>query len=98
FALNSSTIPFSERGKLAKIAEYLKTNPDSKVLLVGFADKKTGNATINLRLSHSRAEVVATELRHQGIAPGRVIVEWKGDKEQPFNQNDWNRVVVIFEK
>jgi outer membrane protein OmpA-like peptidoglycan-associated protein len=78
--------------------EFLKANPDRKLLLIGYADKKTGNSTLNLSLSHNRVESVAAELQRQGISANRLIQEWKGDKEQPFSQNDWNRVVILVER
>jgi outer membrane protein OmpA-like peptidoglycan-associated protein len=98
FQLDSYKIPFSEQNKLRDVILYLKDHPDSKLLLVGYADKKTGNNSHNLRLSKNRAETVANELKYQGINSNRLIIEWRGDKEQPFAQNDWNRVVVMLER
>jgi outer membrane protein OmpA-like peptidoglycan-associated protein len=98
FPLNSYKIPFSEQNKLRDVILYLKDHPDTKLLLVGYADKKTGNNSHNLRLSKNRAETVANELKYQGVNPNRLIIEWRGDNEQPFAQNEWNRVVVMLER
>jgi outer membrane protein OmpA-like peptidoglycan-associated protein len=98
FQMNSHEISFSEQVKLRDVIQYLKDHPDSKLLLIGYADKKTGGTSYNLKLSKTRVETVASELKHQGINPNRLIMEWRGDKEQPFAQNDWNRVVIMLER
>ncbi|MDR0866632.1 MAG: OmpA family protein [Candidatus Symbiothrix sp.] len=98
FALNSADVPAAEQTKLREAVAYLNANPGSKILLIGYADKLTGNNSYNYKLSRKRAEAVADALKYQGINANRVIIEWKGDKEQPFAQNDWNRVVVMVER
>jgi outer membrane protein OmpA-like peptidoglycan-associated protein len=98
FTLDSYKIPYTEQNKVNDAIAFLKANPDSKLLLIGYADKKTGNTSHNLNLSRNRVEAVAAELKSHGINPNRIIQEWKGDKEQPFAQNDWNRVVILVER
>lgn len=73
----------------------MKKYPDSKVTVTGYADKKTGNAKINRDLSIKRANAVADALRLQhGIDAERIKVEAKGDTEQPYAENDLNRVSI----
>jgi len=98
FGLNSSKIENSELLKISEVADYLKKAPDSKILLIGYADKKTGNPRYNMNLSQKRVNAVSAELVRLGINSNRIITEWKGDKEQPFPQNEWNRVVVMVER
>ncbi|MDR3339746.1 MAG: OmpA family protein [Candidatus Symbiothrix sp.] len=98
FVLDSYIIEDSEQQKLIDVVEYLKGVPDSKLLLIGYADKNTGNSKYNLGLSQKRVEVVAAELESLGINPNNLVIDWKGDKEQPFSQNDWNRVVIMVER
>ena len=98
FGLDSYKIEPSEQRKIADVADYLKKNPDSKILIVGYADKRTGNPRYNLNLSQKRVDVVGAELKRLGINSNRIVSEWKGDKEQPFPQNEWNRVVVMVER
>jgi len=99
FGLDSYKIDQSEMHKIAEVADYLKNNPNSKLLIVGYADRKTGNPKYNLGLSQKRVDAVAAELKRLGITnANRVVSEWKGDKEQPFPQNEWNRVVVMVER
>ena len=60
------------------------------------ADKGTGNAKINEELAKKRANIVAERLiNHYGISADRLTVGSKGDEEQPFSTNDWNRVVIM---
>jgi outer membrane protein OmpA-like peptidoglycan-associated protein len=98
FTLNSTQIQFSEEHKFKEAVEFLQANPSSKLLLVGYADKKTGTSTYNYELSRKRVEVVSEELIRRGIDPNRLILEWRGDKEQPYVPNDWNRVVIMVER
>ncbi|MDR0768437.1 MAG: OmpA family protein [Dysgonamonadaceae bacterium] len=98
FGLDSYTIDISEYNKILAVADFLKDNPASKILLVGYADKKTGSSTYNYGLSKRRVEVVVNELKRLGIDSNRMIVEWKGDKEQLFNENEWNRTVIMVER
>ena len=81
--------------KVKDIADYLQTYPNAKVVMTGYADKGTGNASINARLAAKRAEVVSNTLMKQyGIAADRITYSSKGDTEQPFAQNDQNRVTI----
>ncbi|GHT14640.1 hypothetical protein FACS189426_21260 [Bacteroidia bacterium] len=98
FTLDSHVIQQVERYKIDDAVEYLKATPESKILLIGYADKQTATPPYNLKLSQKRVEAVAAEFKRLGIESNRIIVEWKGDKEQPFSQNDWNRVVIMVER
>ena len=61
------------------------------------ADKKTGTATINEKLSAERAQNVARILIDEyNISRDRVIVEWVGDREPPFDKPEWNRAVILY--
>jgi outer membrane protein OmpA-like peptidoglycan-associated protein len=98
FTLNSTQIQFSEEYKFKEATEFLNANPSRKLLLVGYADKKTGTSNYNYDLSRRRVETVSEELIRRGINPNRLILEWRGDKEQPYAPNDWNRVVIMVER
>jgi outer membrane protein OmpA-like peptidoglycan-associated protein len=98
FALDSYTIERSEYSKIQGVVDFLKNDPEAKILLVGYADRKTGNPTYNLGLSKKRVEAVQTEIKRLGINENRLLIEWKGDREQPFAANEWNRVVVMVER
>lgn len=84
------------KDKVKEVADYLKQHPNAKVSVTGYADKGTGNATINTSLSQKRAKTVADILKKQyGIDASRITVDYKGHNEQPFpNDNDKNRVTI----
>lgn len=94
FALNSAKIQNDQQAKIASLVEYLEKNPAAKVTVTGYADKNTGNATINSKLSEKRANNVAAELKAKGIAANRIVVDYKGDTVQPFNTPEENRVSI----
>lgn len=98
FNINSAVIQPQEQVSVYTTAEYLKGNPKAKVRVVGYADKGTGTAAYNEKLSEKRAKNVANELiKKYGISSDRVIVEWKGSSVQPYPQNNnWNRVVIFY--
>ena len=75
----------------------MKANPNATVKIVAYADKKTGTPAYNYTLSEKRAKAVAKALTDEyGISSNRISVEWKGDTEQPYAENDWNRVAIFF--
>jgi len=94
FTINSSFIRKSEQPKVEAIAEYMKANPDTKVVVTGYADKQTGTAAYNLKLSQRRAESVKAALVKAGIAADRIAAESKGDTVQPFEGMTKNRVAI----
>lgn len=94
FLINSSKIRPSEESKVDALAAYLKEHQEATVSICGYADKQTGNASINKRISQKRANSVAEALKAQGIAESRITVEAKGDTEQPFNSMEQNRVSI----
>ncbi|MCR4603398.1 MAG: OmpA family protein [Prevotella sp.] len=95
FTINSSRIDPTETQKIVDVVNYLNANPNAKVTITGYADKGTGNAQINERLGKNRAKVVTDRLVKQyKIDPARIITDSKGDTEQPFAENDKNRVSI----
>ena len=81
---------------IKEAADLIKTDPNAKIFVTGYADVQTGNAEINQRLSKERAEGVANKLVNvHGINAANITVDWKGDTVQPFAENDKNRCVII---
>ena len=96
FRLGSATIDKGQQISIFNTAKYLQDNPSAKVKVTGYADKKTGTASINEKLSEKRAKNVANTLINKyNINSNRVTVEWKGDREQPYAENAWNRVAIF---
>lgn len=98
FKLNSSVIDASQQVSIYNTAQYMKDNTSAKVRVVGYADKDTGTASYNEKISERRAKAVAdTLIKKYGISSDRVIVEWKGSSVQPYPQNNaWNRVAIFY--
>jgi len=85
-----------QKEKIARLAEYLKQNPEIKVIITGYADNATGTEIINNIISRQRAKNVAYELKNKyNIDPSRLLVKWYGCKVQPFSEIWKNRVSVI---
>lgn len=95
FRLNSSVIDKNQEGNIFNTSEYAKKH-NLPVKVVGYADKKTGTADYNQGLSERRARAVAKRLTDQyGIPTEKISIEWKGDTQQPYEINNWNRVVIM---
>lgn len=95
FTIASTKITIAEMQKVKEIADYLKKYPNAKVEITGYADKGTGNKTINSRLSAQRAKVVVDALvNNYGISSGRITSSSKGDSVQPFSEQVLNRVSI----
>jgi len=95
FRLNSATVDANQKISVYNTAEFIK-NTGEKIKVVGYADKKTGTSAYNLKLSEKRAKAVAKELTTKYNIPSeKIVVEWKGAAEQPYKENNWNRVVIM---
>ena len=95
FTINSYVISDEEAAKLVRYIDWLKANPDVNIAIGGHADKGTGTKRINQKLSEQRAAAVKDFLVERGIAESRIVsVVANGDRIQPFEENDLNRVVI----
>ena len=99
FTINSSKVEAKQQANIENIANFLKENEDVKVSIVGYADAKTGTPEYNKELSVKRAETVAEILSDKyGINKDRLTVEGLGDTVQKYQENDWNRAVIIVQE
>lgn len=80
---------------LAKCAEWAKKYPGKTISIDGYADKGTGNPTLNKEYAQKRAQTVAQKLQDKGVEASRLSVNSYGDTVQPFADNDRNRCVII---
>lgn len=68
-----------EEIKIAKMARIMKAFPDSKFIIYGSADSKTGTVNRNDFLSHCRADIVYNRLIIEyGIDPNQMTREYLG--------------------
>ena len=81
---------------LKEVAQFMKDNPDSKIKVVGYADKGTGNAKLNVMYAKRRAEQFKADLvKNYGCNAANIIIDSKCDTVQPFAENDKNRCVIV---
>jgi outer membrane protein OmpA-like peptidoglycan-associated protein len=72
--------------RLARVAEFLRQNPDRNVLIEGHTDS-TAPDDYNLTLSQRRANAVEDFLIAQGVDPTRISATGYGER-QPIATND----------
>ena len=80
---------------LDKAVEWAKNHADKKITVTGYADKGTGTARVNKKYSELRAKNVADALKAKGVPADQLVVDAKGDKVQPYAENDQNRCTII---
>lgn len=96
FTINRSNIRQTEVPKLRRLLKYLNEHPNAFIRLSGYADKETGTAAINMRLSRERCQAVSEWLQNEFISEDRIRRFAKGDKVQPFEIPEDNRVCVCY--
>ncbi|RYZ54508.1 MAG: OmpA family protein, partial [Proteobacteria bacterium] len=77
FATSQAGVTAKFQDSLDSLATTLKSNPQLKVTLVGYADR-TGSMNVNNRLSEERAESVAQELRGKGVMADQILIDSHG--------------------
>ena len=95
FRIASGKIDQNQYINIYNTARYALEN-NSKIYVVGYADEATGNPNINMTLSERRAKAVAKALVEKyGVSEDMIEVDFKGDTVQPYETNEWNRVVIM---
>lgn len=95
FRLNSAKIDKNQQINIYNTAEFVKEN-NAPIKVIGYADKKTGKSSYNMQLSEKRAKAVAKELIEKyGVSSEQISIEYRGSDEQPYSENNWNRVVIM---
>ena len=96
FTLNSAKISDIEMVNVFNIAQWMKENPEQNVAIAGYADKDTGTSSYNMALSKRRAQAVYDALVNKyGINPDRLAITAQGSDVQPYDVNNWNRIVIF---
>ena len=87
FDFNESEIRASDRRELDEVGEFLRSQPQSYVVLNGYTDN-VGSEEYNLALSRKRAESVASYLTGRpGVGRERIVLQWYG-YANPIASND----------
>lgn len=81
--------------QILKIGAFLKNHRECTVYVKSYADKGTGNPTLNLNYSKLRNEKAVRALVYAGVDPSIIVATYYGDTVQPFPENDKNRVTII---
>ena len=84
----------SQNAEIKAIADFVKNHKNCKVSVSGYADKGTGNPTINKKYSQQRADCATKALIKAGVPANIITAKALGDSVQPFADNDKNRVVI----
>lgn len=79
FAYDSSQVSPAERTKIETVADYLKSNPDTAVIIEGHCDER-GSREYNLALGERRALAVRSYLAGLGIGADRIQTKSLGEE------------------
>ena len=94
FDLGSAKLSEREKAHLEYFANNV-VDGDTQLLLTGSADKQTGTARGNQKLSEQRVETVKNLLTKLGAAEGNIETVANGDTKNVFDTPAKNRCVVI---
>ena len=98
FKINSAVVTNEEMVNVYNVAQWMKSNPDVNVIIRGYADRDTGTSDYNMKLSERRAQSVYDILtKDYGIDGSRLKCEQYGSDVQPYDINNWNRIVIFAE-
>ncbi len=93
FKIGSSKVTADQLPNVVMIADYMKHNPNSTVVIKGYASQD-GPKDLNERLARARAESVKDMLvRKYGIKASRIQAEGQGIGHM-FKEESWNRVSI----
>ena len=97
FESNSWKVEPEYTQNLEKIADFLKSNPDSTVKLSAYCDSRYGTPAYNKLLSERRANAVAKVLKNLGVSESQIVKEAVGGTEAFTTKNGkikGNRAVI----
>jgi outer membrane protein OmpA-like peptidoglycan-associated protein len=80
FGSGVDELVFESKGALEQALDELARRPQSDIVLIGHTDR-VGTDESNDRLSLQRAQRIKAEMMTLGIAPGRVQVAGRGERE-----------------
>ncbi len=95
FKIGSARLDDYGKVNIQLAAKILKANPDKKYRVAGYADKATGSASWNQKLSEKRAQVVYDALIAEGVDKDQLELIGFGGTENMFGKNLLNRVVIL---
>ena len=84
FSQSQYTLKKEYFSTLDSVTNYLKTNPNFTINVVGFTDN-VGDKRLNSTLAEYRAKVVANYLINKGVSPKRIIINWQKSNSENNN-------------
>ena len=97
YSIGSSNLTAQEKTRLDLMADMIKNGPKDRVYhLEGHADKQTGTAAGNQKLSENRAKKAYNYLVSKGVNPDQLTYKGFGGEENPYPAvQKANRAVII---
>ena len=97
FVVDKWDISKREMINLQSVADLIKSTPNTKYLVCGYADKQTATPEHNLMLSENRANAVYDVLVNQfGVPASQIVKDFKGGVDYMFyNEKELSRCVMI---
>ena len=98
FNIGSAKLTSTDKVRLSLIADQIKENPNTVYTINGYADKKTGTANINKKVSENRAKNVYNYLVSCGVSKDQLKYASFGDTVQPYGEGanyKANRAAII---
>lgn len=99
FNIGKSNVSKREYMNIESMSKGVKANPDKIFTVCGYADKGTGSAVSNMKLSKKRAEAVRDIMVNDfGVPASQLKVEYKGGVDDLFyNSAALSRVAIVEE-
>lgn len=99
FRIGSSDVVNREKVNLEAVASMIKSTPNKKYRIVGYADRQTGSQQVNAQLSKDRAQKVFDLLTQQyGVSADSLIVDSKGGVDTMYlGDPQLSRCVIVSE-
>ena len=97
FVVDKWDISRKELININAVADLIKSTPNTKYLVCGYADKQTATPEHNLMLSKHRVEAVYDALVNQfGVNPDQLVTDYKGGVDYMFyNDKELSRCAMI---
>ena len=97
FIIDRWDISKKELVNINAVADLIKSTPNTKYLVCGYADKQTATPAHNLMLSENRAKAVYNALVNEfGVNPNQLVMDYKGGVDYMFyNMKELSRCTMI---
>ena len=97
FVIDRWDISKKELINIHAVSDLIKSTPNTKYLICGYADKQTATPAHNLMLSENRAKAVYNTMVNEfGVNPDQLVMDYKGGVDYMFyNMKELSRCVMI---